>query len=131
MLTKKGFIRERFFGLVHVKNALQTLKKEISVVLSRYNLSIQNIRGQGYDGASNMRSEWNELQALYLNDCPYAYYVHCLAHRLQLTLVAASSKVIPIHQFFSKISFIINIVGASCKSVMTSYKLLQLLDLNV
>ena len=115
-VDKKGFIRGRFFGLVHVKNTTsQTLKKEILAVLSRYNLSIQNIRGQGYDGASNMRGEWNGLQALFLNDCPYAYYVHCLAHRLQLTLVAASSEVIPIHQFFSKLNFIINIVGASCK----------------
>ena len=52
-VDKKGFIRERFFGLVHVKNtASQTLKKEISAVLSRYNLSIQNVQGQGYDGAS-------------------------------------------------------------------------------
>eukprot|EP00268_Persea_americana_P015620 TRINITY_DN17296_c0_g1_i1.p1 TRINITY_DN17296_c0_g1~~TRINITY_DN17296_c0_g1_i1.p1 ORF type:complete len:393 (-),score=37.64 TRINITY_DN17296_c0_g1_i1:1144-2322(-) len=114
-VNKNGFIRERFFGLVHVKNtASQTLKKEISAVLSRYNLSIQNIRGQGYDGASNMRGEWNGLQAL-LNDCLHAYYVHCLAHRLQLSLVAASSEVILIHQFFSKLNFIINIVGASCK----------------
>ena len=94
-VDKKGFIRERFFGLVYVKNTMsQTLKKEISAVLSHYNLSIQNIRGQGYDGASNIRGEWNGLQALFLNDCPYAYYVHCLAHRLQLTLVAAFSRVI-------------------------------------
>ena len=94
MLTKKGFIRERFFGLVHVKNtASQTLKKEISAVLSRYNLGIQNIRGQGYDGVSNMSGEWNGLQALFLNDCPYAYG-HCLAHCLQLTLVLDFNEVI-------------------------------------
>jgi len=41
-----------------------------------------NIRGQGYDGANNMRGECNGLQALFINDCPYAYYVHCLAHQL-------------------------------------------------
>ncbi|XP_073220907.1 uncharacterized protein, partial [Cicer arietinum] len=44
------------------------------------------MRGQGYDGASNMRGEWNGLQALFMKDCPYAYYVHCFAHRLQLAL---------------------------------------------
>jgi hypothetical protein len=38
--------------------------------------------GQGYDGASNMRGEWNGLQALFINDCPYAYYLHYLAHKL-------------------------------------------------
>jgi hypothetical protein len=55
-------------------------KNGISDVLCHYRLDIQNIRGQGYDGASNMRGEWNELQALFLNDCLYVYYVHCFAH---------------------------------------------------
>ena len=36
-------------------------------------------RGQGYDGASNMRRAWNGLKTLFLKDCPYAYYVHCFA----------------------------------------------------
>ena len=72
-VDKDGFVRERFFGLVHVSNtASLTLKNEIYAVLSYHNLDIQNIRGQGYDGASNMRGEWNGLQGLILNDCPYA-----------------------------------------------------------
>jgi len=62
-----------------------------------------------------MRREWNGSQALFLSDCPYAYYVHCFAHCLQLTLVAASRKVIPIHQFFSKLTFIVDIVCSSSK----------------
>lgn len=57
-----------------------TLKKEISRVLANYNLQIDKIRGQGYDGVSNMHGAWNGLQALFLRDCPYAYYVHCFAH---------------------------------------------------
>ena len=83
-----GFIQEHFFDLSHVKDTVAlTLKNEIYAILSRHCLDIQNIRGQGYDGASNMCGEWKGLQALVLNDCPYAYYVHCFAHRLQLALV--------------------------------------------
>ena len=92
-----------------------TLKNEIYAILSRHCLNIQNICGQGYDGASNMCGEWKGLQALVLKDCPYAYYVHCFAHRLQLALVAASREVIPIHEFFLNLNFIITIVGFSCK----------------
>ncbi|KAG9458926.1 hypothetical protein H6P81_003434 [Aristolochia fimbriata] len=115
-VDKKGFVQERFFYLVHVRDtSALTLKTDISKVLSNHNLNVKDIRGQGYDGASNMRGEWNGLQALFLQECPYAYYVHCLAHRLQLALVAASREVIPIHQFFSNLTFIINVVGASCK----------------
>ena len=52
---------------------------------------------------------------MFLNDCPYAYYVHCFIHQLQLALVAVFREVIPIHNFFSDLTFIVNIVGASCK----------------
>ncbi|KAI3472479.1 hypothetical protein Pfo_031182 [Paulownia fortunei] len=61
-VDKEGFIREKLFDVVHVEDTKpSTLKREISSVLSRNNLIIQNIRGQGYDGASTMRGEWNEL----------------------------------------------------------------------
>ncbi|XP_019160893.1 PREDICTED: zinc finger MYM-type protein 1-like [Ipomoea nil] len=115
-VNKDGFIQERFFGVVHVKDTIaSTLKESIFSILSHHNLDVQNIRGQGYDGASNMRGEWNGLKALILDECPYAYYVHCFAHRLQLALVASSKEVIPVHQFFTKLNSIINVVGASCK----------------
>jgi len=55
-----GFIRERFLDIVYIKDTTaSTLKEEISFVLSHYNLDVQNIRGQWYDGANNMRGEWN------------------------------------------------------------------------
>ncbi|XP_060972576.1 uncharacterized protein LOC115696806 [Cannabis sativa] len=115
-VDKDGYVQERFFGLIHVKDtAALTLKECIFSILSNYSLDVQSIRGQGYDGASNMRGQWNGLQALILSECPYAYYFHCFAHRLQLALVAASREVIPVHQFFTKLNSIVNIVGASCK----------------
>ncbi|KAH9795783.1 TTF-type domain-containing protein [Citrus sinensis] len=115
-VDNNGFLQERFFGLVHVSNtSAATLKDGIHYVLSHHNLNIQNIRGQGCDGASNMRGEWKGLQALILKDCPYAYYIHCLAHRLQLALVAVSHEVVHVHHFFTKLTSIANIVGASCK----------------
>ena len=62
-----------------------------------------------------MRGEWNGLQALFLKDYPYAYYVHCMAHRLQLALVIASREVKDVHQFFDHLDNIINIVVGSSK----------------
>ncbi|XP_074566114.1 uncharacterized protein LOC141822681 [Curcuma longa] len=111
-----GFLRERFFQIVHVHDTTtRTLKKEICDVLTRYNLEIHNMRGQGYDGASNMSGAFNGLQALFLKDCPYAYYVHCFAHRLQLALVAAAEKDISIWLFFSNMTTIVNLVTSSSK----------------
>ncbi|XP_025647563.1 uncharacterized protein [Arachis hypogaea] len=115
-VTLDGFVKERFFDLVHVTDTCATtLKKELISVLSHYNLQVENIRGQGYDGASNMRGEWNGLQALFLKDSPQAYYVHCFAYRLQLALVAASREVLQIHEFFTQLNSIVTIVSASSK----------------
>ncbi|TYI36023.1 hypothetical protein ES332_A03G114400v1 [Gossypium tomentosum] len=115
-VDKQGQVKERFFDIVHVKDtASLTLKNVIFKVLLQHSFDIQNIRGQGYDGASNMRGEFNGLQALILNDCRYAYYVHCFAHRLQLALVAAAREVVEVHQFFKDLSDIVNIASASSK----------------
>ncbi|XP_016172571.1 uncharacterized protein LOC107614961 [Arachis ipaensis] len=62
-----------------------------------------------------MRGEWNGLQVLVLKDCPFAYYIHCLAHRLQLALVSAAKEVCYVHQFFSKLTLIVNVVTVSPK----------------
>ena len=83
--------------------------------MSQHCLDNQNIRDQEYDGASNIWDECNGLQALFLNDCLYAYYVHWLAHQLQLTLVVAFRVMIPIHNFFFDLTFITNMGGTSCK----------------
>ena len=115
-VDQNGCVQERFFELVHVADTMAiTLKKAVCDVLSRYGLRVSDIRGQGYDGASNMRGEWNGLQALFLKDCPYAYYIHCFAHKLQLALVAASREVFLIHDFFSHLTFIVNVTCSSSK----------------
>ena len=101
---------------MHVKDTTSlTLKKKISKVLTRHNLHIRDLRGQGYDGASNMRGAFNGLQALFRNECEYAYYVHCFAHRLQLALVATTEDEISIWQFFSKLTCIVNLISSSPK----------------
>jgi hypothetical protein len=115
-VNNEGIIMERFLDVVHVSDtAALTLKQSIYAILADNNLNVQDIRGQGYDGASNMRGECNGLKALILKDCPYAYYVHCMAHQLQLALVAASRDVQEVHNFFQHAIFIINVVSASSK----------------
>ncbi|XP_050386575.1 uncharacterized protein LOC126802901 [Argentina anserina] len=84
-------------------------------VIERFRLSISNLRGQGYDGASNMRGEFNGLKALILKENNCAFYVHCFAHQLQLALVALAKNHVAVASFFFLVSRVINLVGASCK----------------
>ena len=92
-----------------------SLKATIEALFSKHGLSILRLHGQEYDGANNMRGEFNGLKALILNNNPSAYYVDCYAHRLQLTLVVVTKKHNEVGDVFNFISSIINIVGALCK----------------
>ena len=51
------------------------------------NLDIKNLRGQGYDGASNMSGCFQGVQARILEKQPLAIYIHCVAHVLNLVVV--------------------------------------------
>ncbi|XP_057990627.1 uncharacterized protein LOC131173003 [Hevea brasiliensis] len=111
-----GCVIERFIGLVHVHNtSAASLKKGIESLLSTYGLSISSLRGQGYDGASNMRGEFNGLKSLILKENSSAYYIHCFAHQLQLTLVVVAKKHSSIGSFFNTVTRLVNVIGGSCK----------------
>ena len=111
-------LTEHFFVIKSVSDSISSnLKNEISNVFVHHDLQVKKMRGQGYDGASNMRGAWNGLQALFLRDCPYAYYVHCFAHRLQLTLVFATKDVNVIWEFFSHLDNVVNIITSSPKRI--------------
>ncbi|XP_056854782.1 uncharacterized protein LOC130504215 [Raphanus sativus] len=115
-VDKNGTIKERFIGVVHVKETSSlTLKLAIDGLFAKYGLSLKNVRGQGYDGASNMKGEFNGLRALILRENSSSYYVHCFAHQLQLVVVAVAKKHFEVGEFFDMISTLLNVVGASCK----------------
>ncbi|CAL8116952.1 unnamed protein product [Prunus armeniaca] len=111
-----GHVIERFVGIQHVTDTTSSsLKDAIDTFFSHNGLSISKLRGQGYDGASNMRGELNGLKTKILREQPCAYYVHCFDHQLQLALVAVAKKNIDIASFFAMANSVVNHVGASCK----------------
>ncbi|XP_076894212.1 uncharacterized protein LOC143546429 [Bidens hawaiensis] len=70
-VDKLGVVKESFVGIAHVKDtSSSTLKHAIVSLLASNQLSIDQVRGQGYNGASNMREEFNGLKALILKDNP-------------------------------------------------------------
>ncbi|CAD6337319.1 unnamed protein product [Miscanthus lutarioriparius] len=114
-VNDEGKVVERFLGLQHVESCTSiALKDSLVSMLSSHNLSISMLRGQGYDGASNMRGEFNRVQKLIRNENPYAFYVHCFAHQLQLVVVTVSTSSADIADFFNYVPLIVNNVGASC-----------------
>ena len=62
-----------------------------------------------------MQGDINGLKTLILKENTSAFYVHCFAHQLQLTLVAIAKNHINITEFFYMVSNLIIVVGDSCK----------------
>ncbi|XP_052181936.1 uncharacterized protein LOC127794728 [Diospyros lotus] len=115
-VNNSGQVNERFIGFEHVSSTTAlSLKAAINKTFSKYNLSLSRLRGQGYDGTSNMQGEFNGLKSLILKENPCAFYIHCFVHQLQLALVAVAKKNTPISNFFRLVTDVVNIVGASSK----------------
>ncbi|XP_047670247.1 zinc finger MYM-type protein 1-like [Tachysurus fulvidraco] len=63
----------------------------VTDVLLRLNLPMSALRGQSYDGGSNMAGKYSGAQAVVREQQPLALYVHCGAHCVNLIIQAGCS----------------------------------------
>ncbi|GJR89192.1 zinc finger MYM-type protein 1-like protein [Tanacetum coccineum] len=115
-LSNVGVVKESLVSIIKVKETSSSyLKSSIDTFVVKYHLSLKQLRGQGYDGASNMHDEFNGLKAKIFEEINLAYYVHCFAHQLQLVVVTVANKHLGVVDFLDKLSLVTTIVCASCK----------------
>ncbi|XP_048447464.1 zinc finger MYM-type protein 1-like [Pyrus x bretschneideri] len=113
-VDKNEKVIERFVGVQYVPDTTSnTLKEFIDAFFNFNELSFSNLRGQGYDGASNMKSEFNGPKTKILNEQLCAFYIHCFAHQLQLTLVAIAKDNVDVNTFFLLANNVVNNIRAS------------------
>ena len=62
------------------------IAQEILHVLEELDIPVENMRGQGYDGASNMSAEVVGVQTRIREKSPLATYIHCSGHCLNLVI---------------------------------------------
>ncbi|XP_062103499.1 uncharacterized protein LOC133814571 [Humulus lupulus] len=73
-VDKRECVIERFIDIEHVPNTTAiSLKIEIDKLFSKHGLSISKLRGQGYDGASNMSGEFNGLKSIIMKENEYTF----------------------------------------------------------
>ena len=115
-VNSSGCIKERLLDLVHVSDTeSQTLFETLDATLKLYHLRLDDIRGQGYDGASNMCGANRGLKTLILERNASAFFVHCWAHRLQLCLDSVARRMRDVNKFFFTVNSIYNITCSSCR----------------
>ena len=77
-------IREEFLGVKRITGGY--IASAILDTLHQLGFSVNNLRGQCYDGARNMSGEVAGVQAIIRQHAPLASYLHCTSHSLNLVL---------------------------------------------
>ncbi len=85
-----GAVRESFLDFIEVERITgRALGEAILHWLGSNGLLAVDLRGQCFDGASNMSGARSGCPAIIQQQAPKAVYVHCSSHRLNLAIVSA------------------------------------------
>jgi len=112
---KSCLIKEHFICFVPVYECTGE-NLAIFQKLKEIGLNLEFLRGQGYDGETNMSGKYRGVQARILNLQLKATYTHYASHRLNLTLIKACN-VLSIKKLFSTVKEVSNFVRDSPKRV--------------
>ena len=77
------------------------LSNHLIQILQNFGISLNNCRGQGYDGASVMSGIYGAVQKRINDEQSNAVYVHCAAHNLNLVINDAVGSVPEAVKFFT------------------------------
>ena len=85
-------IKKVFVDFIEVERITgSVLGNTILLWLRAHGISLANLRGQCYDGASNMSGARSGCKTVVQQEAPLAMYFHCAAHRLNLAVVSSCS----------------------------------------
>ena len=76
------------------------VKQTLNEVVSDKN----KVVAQSYDGANVMSGSQNGVQTLVKQEYPFAHYVHCYAHKLNLIMSQATSQNKEVRIFFADLN---------------------------
>lgn len=81
--TSNNIVKQLFLRFVEAEDqSSEALEKTLLNYFNENMLDIRKLRGQGYDGATNMSGVYNGLREKIFEKQPKAAYVHCAAHTL-------------------------------------------------
>ena len=86
-VDEKKDVREEFLTFIKLERITgEKIAESILAFLRENNVPVVNMRGQGYDSASNMSSCNVGVQARIKKEAPLATYIHCNGHCLNLVI---------------------------------------------
>lgn len=123
---KEVLVKEHFLGFIEVIDTTgEGLTGCLLDELSKRQIPLQNMRGQGYDNGSNMKGKNMGVQKRILDLNPRAFYVPCGSHSLNLVVNDAALSCIAAVNFFGIVQEIYNFFSGSTHrwSILTKHVL--------
>lgn len=107
---------EYFMGFyTTISTKAETLFEILKDVLIRFQLPLNKLRGQCYDGAANVSGKISGLQQRVQKEEPRALYIHCNDHNLNLAVQDALEDVPEAKNFIGVVKELINFIRDSPK----------------
>ena len=106
---------ERFLSFIDSHNHIgANLAATLLRFFSENGIDISKCRGQTYDNASNMSGQYKGMQAKIKEVSPYAEFVPCAAHSLNLVGQSVVNFCVDAVSFFGIVQGVFNFFSASC-----------------
>lgn len=120
-LIHDGKIEEHLFGLIDSSDhhSADGLTKILLETLERYKItpgtSKTKLIGHSYDGALTMSRALNGVQKQISDQYPFAYYNHCVTHRMSLCASQSANRIPEVAKFFGTLDRLIMVFRSSPK----------------
>lgn len=109
---------EYFMGFYSTTSTTgKTLFDIVKDVLVRFQLPLEKLRGQCYDGAANVSGKISGLQKRIQEEEDRAIFIHCNAHNLNLAVQDGIENILEARKFIGVIKDLINFVRDSPKRI--------------
>ena len=109
-----GHVYERFFCFLQIKSHDgKSLITDILDLQERYDMDINNCRGQAYDNASSMSGKYSGLQARLKERSELAFYIPCAGNSLNLVGQCSVSECINSINYFGVLQSLYSFFVAS------------------
>ncbi|CAF3973461.1 unnamed protein product, partial [Rotaria sp. Silwood1] len=115
-VDEKFNVFEKFIGFARTATMTGEALADLLIKwLKKLNLNLENLVGQCYDGASNMRGEYQGVAARLRQIAPLGIYIHCNGHVLNLCLIDVSARVPSVRNTFGVVSSLYKLIEGSVK----------------
>ena len=121
-MSSSGQIEEHCLDIQGIEDrSAKGIFEFIKNTLQDFDISIDGLVSQSFDGASVMSGEYNGLQRLISDFCErFVLYVHCFLHKISLVVVHVMGNISEIKEYFDIISSLYNFFKKS--AVLEGYE---------